>query len=74
MESNKSPDLEKIKTSDKKKKKRSHTPSEYNMFVKKHYDSVRSIKGPQDRMRKLGEMWRKHKKEKKDVVKSLKNK
>ena len=44
-----------------KKKRRSHAPSAYNLFVKKHYDSVRSIKRPQDRMRELGKRWRKHK-------------
>ena len=47
-----------------KKKKRSHAPSAYNMFIKANYDSVRSIKSPQDRMRELGKLWRAHKKKK----------
>ena len=47
-----------------KKKKRSHAPSAYNLFIKAHYDSVRSIKSPQDRMRELGKLWRAHKKKK----------
>ena len=45
----------------KKKRRRSHAPSAYNLFVKAHYDSVRSIKTPQDRMKELGRLWRKHK-------------
>ena len=48
----------------KEKKKRSHAPSAYNLFIKAHYDSVRSIKSPQDRMRELGKLWRAHKKKK----------
>ena len=52
-----------------KKKKRSHAPSAYNLFVKKHYDSVRSIKRPQDRMRELGKRWRAHKKKNAPVSK-----
>ena len=51
------------------KKKRSHAPSAYNLFVKKHYDSVRSIKRPQDRMRELGKRWRAHKKKNAPVSK-----
>ena len=47
--------------STKKKRRRSHAPSAYNLFVKAHYDSVRSIKTPQDRMKELGRLWRKHK-------------
>ena len=47
-----------------KKKKRSHAPSAYNMFIKENYDSVRSIKSPQDRMRELGKLWRAHKNKK----------
>ena len=48
----------------KEKKKRSHAPSAYNMFIKENYDSVRSIKSPQDRMRELGKLWRAHKNKK----------
>ena len=46
----------------KKKRRSSHAPSAYNLFVKKHYDSVRSIKRPQDRMKELGKLWTEHKK------------
>ena len=45
----------------KKKRRRSHAPSAYNLFVKAHYDGVRSIKSPQDRMKEIGRLWRKHK-------------
>ena len=40
------------------KKKRTHSPSAYNLFVRKHYDSVRNIPIPQDRMRELGRRWK----------------
>ena len=44
------------------KKKRTHSPSAYNLFVRKHYDSVRNIPSPQDRMRELGRKWKAQKK------------
>ena len=40
------------------KRKRTHSPSAYNLFVSKHYDSVRNIPSPQDRMRELGRRWK----------------
>ena len=40
------------------KKKRTHSPSAYNLFVRKHYDSVRNIPSPQDRLRELGRRWK----------------
>jgi len=43
-------------------KKRTHSPSAYNLFVRKHYDSVRNIPSPQDRMRELGRRWKAQKK------------
>ena len=49
------------KTKKPKKKRRSHAPSAYNLFIKAHYDSVRHLKRPQERMRELGKLWRKHK-------------
>ena len=44
-----------------KKKRRSHAPSTYNLFIKAHYDSVRHHKKVQERMKELGKLWRKHK-------------
>ena len=44
-----------------KKKRGSHAPSAYNLFVKAHYNSVRHLKRPQERMKELGKKWRKHK-------------
>ena len=44
------------------KKRRAHAPSAYNLFVKAHYDSVRSMKRPQDRLKELGRLWQEHKK------------
>ena len=43
-------------------KKRTHSPSTYNLFVRKHYDSVRNIPSPQDCMRELGRRWKAQKK------------
>ena len=43
-------------------KKRTHSPSAYNLFVRKHYDSVRNIPSPQDSMRELGRRWKAQKK------------
>lgn len=48
--------------SPKNKQKRTHSPSAYNLFVRKHYDSVRNIPSPQDRMRELGRRWKAQKK------------
>ena len=36
-------------------------PSAYAEFVRDHYDSVRHIPSPQDRMKELGKMWQLHK-------------
>ena len=44
-----------------KKKRRSHAPSAYNLFIKAHYDSVRYHKKVQERMKALGKLWRQHK-------------
>ena len=44
------------------KKKQIHSPSAYNLFVRKHYDSVRNLPSPQDRMRELGRKWKAQKK------------
>ena len=44
------------------KKRRTHGPSAYNLFVRKHYDSVRDIPSPQDRMCELGRRWKAHEK------------
>ena len=45
------------------KKKRTYSPSAYNLFVSKHYDSVRNIPCPQDCMRDLGRSWNTQKKQ-----------
>ena len=50
------------KTEKAAKKKRTHSPSAYNLFVRKHYDSVRNLPSPQDRMRELGRKWKAQKK------------
>ena len=51
-----SPDMKKTK-----KKRKSHAPSAYNLFIKAHYNSVRNLKRPQERMKELGKLWHKHK-------------
>ena len=33
-------------------------PSEYALFIKQHYDEVRSIKGPRERIKELAKRWR----------------
>ena len=59
MESPPTPQSPKMKKP--KKKRRTHAPSAYNLFIKAHYDSVRHLKKVQERMKELGKLWRKHK-------------